>query len=157
MLFALGIEEVGYVTGRNLAQQFRTIDALLAATPEQIEETPGVGPKMALTIHEQLADPQMRELIEDLQGAGAEVRGGGPAPGRGPARRQDARADRDAADADARAGDRDDHRGGRQGHRLGVAQDRLRGRRREPGSKLAQAERLGVPVIDEDGLRALLA
>ena len=40
VLFALGIEEVGYVTGRNLAQQFRTVDALLAAEPEQIEETP---------------------------------------------------------------------------------------------------------------------
>ena len=56
VLFAIGIEEVGYVTGRNLAQQFRTIDALLAATPEQIAETPGVGPKMAELIHEQLAD-----------------------------------------------------------------------------------------------------
>ena len=41
MLFAIGIEGVGYVTGRNLAQHFRTIDALLAATPEQIAETPG--------------------------------------------------------------------------------------------------------------------
>ena len=49
VLFAIGIEEVGYVTGRNLAQQFRTIDALLAATPEEIEQTPGVGPKMART------------------------------------------------------------------------------------------------------------
>ena len=47
MLFAVGIEEVGYVTGRNLAQQFRTVDALLAAMPEQIDETQGVGPKMA--------------------------------------------------------------------------------------------------------------
>ena len=36
VLFALGIEEVGYVTGRNLAQHFRTVDALLAASPEQI-------------------------------------------------------------------------------------------------------------------------
>ena len=33
VLFALGIEEVGEVTGRNLAQHFRSIDALLAATP----------------------------------------------------------------------------------------------------------------------------
>ena len=47
VLFALGIEEVGYVTGRNLAQQFRTMDALLAATPEEIAQTPGVGEKMA--------------------------------------------------------------------------------------------------------------
>ena len=36
VLFAIGLEEVGYVTGRNLAQHFRTIDALTAATPEQI-------------------------------------------------------------------------------------------------------------------------
>ena len=47
VLFAIGLEEVGFVTGRNLAQRFRTIDALLAATPEEIAETPGVGPKMA--------------------------------------------------------------------------------------------------------------
>ena len=70
MLFAIGIEGVGYVTGRNLAQQFRSIDALLAATPEQIAETPGVGPKVAELIHEQLADPQMRALIDDLRALG---------------------------------------------------------------------------------------
>ena len=57
MLFAIGLEEVGYVTGRNLAQQFRTVDALLAATPEQIAATPGIGPNMAEKIHEQLAEP----------------------------------------------------------------------------------------------------
>ena len=34
VLFAVGIEGVGYVTGRSLAAQFRTLDALLAATPE---------------------------------------------------------------------------------------------------------------------------
>jgi DNA ligase (NAD+) len=51
VLYALGIEEVGYVTGRNLATQFRTVDALLAASPEGIEQTPGVGPKMAQLIH----------------------------------------------------------------------------------------------------------
>ena len=45
VLYALGIEEVGYVTGRNLAQHFRTIDALLAAAPEQIEQTPGRRPE----------------------------------------------------------------------------------------------------------------
>src|SRR5947209_9547716 len=51
VLVALGIEEVGGVTGRNLAAQFRSIDALLAASREAIEATPGVGPKMAATIY----------------------------------------------------------------------------------------------------------
>src|SRR5437588_2004263 len=70
VLFALGIEEVGYVTGRNLAQHFRSIDALLNASPEQIEETQGIGPKMARTIHDQLHDEQMTALIEDLRRQG---------------------------------------------------------------------------------------
>ena len=70
VLFAIGIEGVGFVTGRNLAQRFRSIDALLAATPEQIAETPGIGPMVAELIADQLADPQMRELIADLRGAG---------------------------------------------------------------------------------------
>ena len=58
VLFALGIEEVGYVTGRNLAQQFRTHRrAARRRSPRQIEQTQGVGPKMAAVIHEQLARP----------------------------------------------------------------------------------------------------
>ena len=97
VLYALGIEEVGYVTGRNLAQQFRTIDALLGATPEEIEQTQGVGPKMAQTIHDQLADRQMRALIEDLRRLGAALRGGRAAAGRGAAGGQDVRAHRHAA------------------------------------------------------------
>src|SRR5204862_168307 len=43
VLFAIGIEGVGYVTGRNVAARFRSIDALLAATPEQLAATPGLG------------------------------------------------------------------------------------------------------------------
>src|SRR5207249_2734107 len=40
VLFALGIEEVGEVTGRNLAQSFRDIDAMLAASPDAMAEVP---------------------------------------------------------------------------------------------------------------------
>src|ERR1700726_4620683 len=47
VLFALGIEEVGEVTGRNLAQRFRDVDTLLSASPEEIAETSGIGEKMA--------------------------------------------------------------------------------------------------------------
>ena len=70
VLFALGIEEVGAVTGQNLARRFRGIDGLLAATPEEIAQTPGIGTKMAQTIAGQLAEPAMREQIERLRAAG---------------------------------------------------------------------------------------
>jgi len=84
LLFAIGLEEVGFVTGRNLAQRFRSIDALLAASPEEIEQTPGVGPKMARRIAEQLADPSMRALLEDLRGVGVSMALEGLPPGEGP-------------------------------------------------------------------------
>ena len=44
VLFAIGIEGVGVVTGRNLAQHFRSIDALLAATPEDDRRDAGDRP-----------------------------------------------------------------------------------------------------------------
>ncbi len=50
VLFALGIEEVGEVTGRNLAMRFRNIVALLDASAEEIAETPGIGEKMSASI-----------------------------------------------------------------------------------------------------------
>jgi DNA ligase (NAD+) len=84
VLFGLGIEEVGYVIGRNLAQHFRTIDVLLAAGPEQIEQAQGVGPKMAAKIYEQLQDEQMRELIDDLRQQGLRLEEEGSPPGEGP-------------------------------------------------------------------------
>jgi DNA ligase (NAD+) len=156
VLFALGIEEVGFVTGRNLAQRFRSIDALLAASPEEIEATPGVGPKMAQAIHEQLADPQMRELIERLRAHGLRFEEEGPAPGEGPL------ADRTFVltgtlpgltreEASARimaAGGRVTSSVSRKTDYV-VAGD-------TPGSKLEKARRLGVEVIDEPALLALL-
>ena len=84
VLFALGIEEVGEVTGRNLAQFFRDIDALLEAPPEQIAEVPGVGEKMASSIRDQLDDERMRSLIADLREIGLRFHEEGPAPSTGP-------------------------------------------------------------------------
>src|ERR1700726_1945396 len=46
VLFALGIEEVGEVTGRNLAQRFRDVVHMLSAYHPEIAETQAVGEKM---------------------------------------------------------------------------------------------------------------
>ena len=120
-------------------------------------ETPGIGPKMADAIHEQLADEQMRALIEDLRGVGVSMELEGPPPGEGPLSGKTFVLTGHAARPHARGGDRA-HPG------APAAASPRRCRRRPttswpataPGSKLEKAERLGVAVLDEPGLLELL-
>jgi DNA ligase (NAD+) len=156
VLFALGIEGVGYVTARNLAAQFRSIDALLAASPEQIAETPGIGPVVAQLIHDQLADEQMRAQIADLREVGLHFEQEGPPPGEGPLRDQTfvltgALPELTREEAQQRITAAGGKVTGSVSKKTSyvVAGD-------SPGSKLAKAEQLGVPVIDETGLLELL-
>jgi DNA ligase (NAD+) len=156
VLFAIGIEGVGFVTGRSLAQQFRSIDALLAATPEQIAGTPGIGPIVAQLIADQLADEQMRALIEDLRQIGLRFEEEGPAPGEGPL----------AGKTFVLTGGLPDLTREEATERIVAAGGRVTGSvskktdyvvaGESPGSKLEKAERMGVPVLDEAGLLELL-
>jgi DNA ligase (NAD+) len=156
VLFALGIEEVGEVTGRNLAQRFRDIDALLAATPEQIAQTPGVGEKMAALISSQLADDRLRSLIEDLRGLGLQFAEDGPAPADGPLAEQTLVLTGTLPEwSREQATERIMAAGGRVTGSVSKKTDYLVAGE-SAGSKLAKAERLGVAVLDEAGLRKLL-
>jgi DNA ligase (NAD+) len=156
VLFAIGLEGVGFVTGRNLAQQFRTIDALLAAPADQIAETPGIGPIVAGLIAEQLADEQMRALIADLRGLGLTFEEEGPPPGEGPLAGRTFVLTGTLPDLTREeATDRITRAGGRVTGSVSKKTDYVVAGE-SPGSKLAKAERLGVAVIDEAGLRALV-
>jgi DNA ligase (NAD+) len=157
VLFAIGIEGVGYVTARNLAQQFGSIDALLAATPEEIEQTPGIGPIVARLIHDQLADEQMRALIEDLRAEGLRLEQEGAAAGDGRLSGKTfvltgtlPNLTREQATEQILAA------GGRVTSSVSKKTDYVVAGD-TPGSKLDKAQRLQVPVIDEDGLLELLS
>ena len=155
VLFAIGIEGVGFVTGRNLAQQFRSVDALLAATPEQIAGTPGVGPKLAELIHEQLQDPQMVALIDALR-AFVRLETEGAAPGEGPLRDLTFVLTGTLPDLTReQATERILAAGGRVTSSVSKKTSYVVAGE-SPGSKREKAERLGVPVLDEAGLLALL-
>jgi DNA ligase (NAD+) len=157
VLFAIGLEEVGYVTGRNLAQHFRTIDALMAATPEQIAEVPGVGPKMAESIHAQLADDQMRALIADLRSLGLRFEQEGAPPGEGPlAGKTFVLTGSLPTLTREHATERIVAAGGRVTSSVSKKTDYLVAGD-SPGSKLEKAERLEVAVLDEPALLELLS
>jgi DNA ligase (NAD+) len=156
VLFAVGLEEVGYVTGRNLAQQFRNIDALLAATPEQIAATQGIGPKMAEKIAEQLADEKMRDLIEDLRREGVTLELEGPPPGDGPLAGKTFVLTGTLPDLTReQASERIVAAGGRVTSSVSKKTDYVVAGE-NAGSKLTKAESLGVAVLDEPGLLGLL-
>lgn len=69
-LFALGIRHVGESTAKALADHFGTLDAVLNASEEQLLEVPDVGPVVAHSIAQFLADPQDRALIDQLLDVG---------------------------------------------------------------------------------------
>jgi DNA ligase (NAD+) len=155
VLFAIGIEGVGYVTGRSLAQRFRTIDALLAASAEDIAETQGIGPIVAELIHQQLHEDTMLELIEALRPY-VKFEEDGPPPGEGklsgltfvltgtlPELTREEASERITSE------------GGKVTSSVSKKTDYVVAGD-SPGSKLEKAERLGVPVLDEPGLLTLL-
>jgi DNA ligase (NAD+) len=157
VLYALGIPGIGYVNARNLARSLRTMDALMEATEEQLGEVEGVGPIMAKTVTETLAEERTRELVERLRGYGLKMEEEGPAPpAEGPLvgktlvltgtlpnlTRPEATARIEAA-------------GGKVTGSVSKKTDYLVAGE-DPGSKYTKAQELGTEILDEDGLLALL-
>ena len=70
VLFGLNIPQLGWVTAQSLARHFGSVDRLLAATQEDVEQVEGIGPDRAEAIVEWLSDEQNRALIEELRGLG---------------------------------------------------------------------------------------
>ncbi len=159
VLYALGINGIGYVNARNIAAQLRSMDALLDATPEQIVETPGIGPVLADTIVETLEEDRERELIARLRAHGLKMEQEGPAPGtEGPlagktfvitgtlpnlSREQ-------ATEAIEGAGGKVTNSVSKKTDYLVVGAD-------PGGSKYNKAQEIGTEQIDEDQLNELLA
>jgi DNA ligase (NAD+) len=157
-LYALGIRHVGEATARDLARHFGKLDGILDAPVEQLLQVPDVGPIVAESIHTFFAQPHNREVVEQLRACGVHWEEGEPAaqapqplagltvvltgtlPTMG---RDEAKALLEAAGAKV---------AGSVSRKTSYV---VAGA--EAGSKLDKARELGVPVLDEDGLRSLLA
>ena len=67
VVFALGIRFVGETSARLLARHFKTMDALMAATPDELQEVEGIGEVMAGSIVGYFQNPTNREIVERLR------------------------------------------------------------------------------------------
>jgi DNA ligase (NAD+) len=160
-IYALGIRNVGESTAKALAQHFGNLDALLhAARWEngiQLLEVPDIGPVVARSISEFLADPENSALVDELRAhlhwkegehvmkaAGALAGKTFVLTGTLPT------LSRDEAGAMIEAA------GGKVSGSVSKKTSYVVAGA-EAGSKLAKAESLGIPLLDEPGLLALLA
>jgi DNA ligase (NAD+) len=157
VLFGLNIPQVGWVTARNLAAHFGSIDALASATSDQIQEVEGIGPDRADAIAEWFADEENRRLVAELRELGLTFEAGqaerpveGPLTGRsyvitGTLERWSREQAKAALEAQ---GARVTDSVSKKTTGLVVGE--------EPGSKLEKAKRLGVEVLDEEAFERLL-
>jgi DNA ligase (NAD+) len=159
VLYALGLPGVGYVTAEALADHFGSIDALYEADPEAIEEVEGVGPIMAVQINESLTDEATWALVEKLRAKGLRLeadeserrREGGPLEGRTVVLTGTLpELTREEAAALVKSA------GGKVTNSVSKKTDYVVAGD-NPGSKLAKAEKFGTEILDEAGLRELVA
>ena len=69
-IYALGIRHVGEATAKELARHFGNMDAVMAASAEQLQEVADIGPVVASSLQAFFADPLNVELVNQLRAAG---------------------------------------------------------------------------------------
>ena len=157
VLFGLNIPDVGWVTAQRLARHFGDVDRLSNASQEEIVECEGIGPERAEAIAEWFADEDNERLVAELRALGLRFESGdedrpvdGPLSGRQYVvtgtletfSREQARAALEALGAKVS----DNVSKKTAGVIVGES----------PGSKVAKAEKAGVPLLTEDDLKTLV-
>jgi DNA ligase (NAD+) len=158
-IYSLGIRHVGETTARDLARHFGSLDRILDATEAQLLEVSDVGPIVARSIHTFFDQPHNREVVEQLRASGITWE------------ETDGTADRRPKPLAGKtfvltgtlpsltrdeAKDLIEAAGGKVAGSVSKKTDYVVAGE-EAGSKLEKARSLGIAVLDEQGLRALLA
>ena len=157
-IFALGIRNVGETTAKDLARHFGGLDALISATSAALTAVRDVGPVVAESITQFFVEPHNLDVVGALRQAGVHwPEHAGAQPGTGILAGRTLvltgalpSLTREAAKATIEAA------GGKVAGSVSKKTDYVVAGT-EAGSKLAKAQELGVTVLDEDGLLALLA
>jgi len=158
VLFGLNIPDVGFVTAQNLARHFPSLEALMGASQEELMECEGIGAERAESIVEWFSDPDNRRLLDELVELGLQFRAdAGDLPREGPlSGRQyvltgtfESFTREEASAALEQLGAKVTDSVSRKTSGVIVGE--------RPGTKAAKAETLGVPLLGETDLTALLA
>jgi DNA ligase (NAD+) len=138
-------------------RHFRTVDALMQATQEELVEAEGIGPERAEAIAEWFADEDNRRLVEELRALGLRFESGdedrpieGPLTGT-----------QYVVTGTLESFTRDEARAALEGLGAKVSDNVSKKTTgvvvgESPGSKVAKAQKAGVPLLTEDDLKALL-
>ncbi len=157
LIVGLGIRYVGTVAAQALVNALGSLDAIMNARQEELEQIPGIGPVVAASIVDFFARPENRQLIEKLRAAGVQMNAG-------PQRERKSSVlagqtfvltgtlpslTREQASAliIAHGGKVTDSVSKKTNYVVAGV---------NAGSKLAKAQQLGIPVLDEAALLALI-
>jgi DNA ligase (NAD+) len=157
LLAALGIQGIGVAVAQVLVDHFGSLEALAAASPHDLEQIPGIGPKLAESLVDWFAREPNRRILRKLQEAGVRMEAQ-PVKSEGPQRLEGLTfvitgtlptLSREQAKALI------EEHGGRVTGSVSSKTDYLLAGEKA-GSKLANAESLEVQVLDEAALREMV-
>jgi len=159
LVYALGIRHVGEKAAATLARYFRTMQTLMTASVEQLQDTPEIGPVLAASVRSFADEPRNQALVTKLQQAGVNMESRAPEPAIEPVGKLAGKtvvltgtltsmSREDATAALEALGARVSGSVSRKTSFVVVGED--------AGSKLEKARTLGVETLDEDAFRALI-
>jgi DNA ligase (NAD+) len=159
LVYALGIRHVGEKAASTLAKYFRTMEGLMAATLDALQNTPEIGPVLAASVRSFADEPRNQALVTKLKQAGVNMHSHAPEPTTEPVGRLAGKTvvltgtlqtmtREDATAALERLGARVSGSVSKKTSFVVVGED--------AGSKLEKAQKLGVETLDEDAFRALI-
>jgi len=157
LLVGFSIRHVGPTAAQDVARHFRTLDAVLAATPEELAAVDGVGPVVAQALHAWFQDPRHLQIVERVRAGGARTADEGADEGPRPLEGVTvvvtgtlASYSRDGATEAVQA------LGGKVTGSVSKKTDFVVVGADPGASKYDKALKLAVPVLDDAGLTALL-
>jgi DNA ligase (NAD+) len=158
VLFGLGIRYVGETVAKKLARYFKNIDALMAATQDELKDVEEIGERIAESVALYFSDERNRAIIEQLRGHGVQLAMQEAAGAQSQTLGGKAFVVSGVFNHYSRDGIKEavEHNGGRIVSSISAKTDYVLAGDKMGPEKLKKAEALGIPIITEDDFRGMI-